>query len=326
MPTAGLPTAGLRVLSMADTSECDDVLDPLRRVADVSVRPADPAVLRDQITDTNIYLAALQVRIDAAAIDSAKRLKAIATPSTGLDHIDLGAAQQRGVTVLSLKDDKEFLNSLTATAELAWALLLSVVRRLPWAVQAAHSGDWARDRFRGHQLSGKTLGIVGYGRLGRMVGEFAKAFRMRVIATDVGGVTPARGVELMPLEKLLPQADVVSIHVHLTDETRGMIGCEQFSSMKRGAVLINTSRGAIVDEAALLEALQSGKLLGAGLDVIDGEWRPDIAQHPLIQYASKHQNLVISPHIGGVTFESQRMAYARTVEMILNFLREKALI
>ena len=316
----------IRVLSLADTSDCDDVLDPLRRVADVAIRPADAAILRTEIVNTDIYLAALQVRIEATHLDAANRLKAIATPSTGLDHIDLAAAQERNITVLSLKDDKDFLNSLTATAELAWALLLGVVRRLPWAVQAAHSGDWARDRFRGHQISGKTLGIVGYGRLGRMVAEFGKAFRMRVIATDTGHTRPAGGVELMSLEKLLPQADVVSIHVHLTESTRGMIGREQIAQMKRGAVLINTSRGAIVDEAALLDALKSGQLLGAGLDVIDGEWRTDLPQHPLIQYAARHQNLVISPHIGGVTFESQRMAYARTVEMILSFLREKELI
>ena len=316
----------IRVLSMADTSDCDDVLDPLRRVADVVVRPADADILRDQISEADIYLASLHVRVDAVTIDAAKKLKAIVTPSTGLDHIDLPAAQRRGVAVLSLKDDKTFLNSLTATAELAWALLLSVVRRLPWAVQAAHSGDWARDRFRGHQLSGKTLGIVGYGRLGRMVGEFGKAFRMRVIATDITSLEPQSGVELMPLAKLLPQADVVSIHVHLTDSTRGMIGRAQLASIKRGAVLINTSRGAIIDESGLLDALSSGHLLGAGLDVIDGEWRSDIAQHPLIQYATNHQNLVISPHIGGVTYESQRMAYARTVEVILNFLREKELI
>jgi D-3-phosphoglycerate dehydrogenase / 2-oxoglutarate reductase len=324
MPTAG-PMA-IRVLSMADTSDCDDVLDPLRRVAEVLVRPADAATLAQLIAAADVYLASLHVRLDAAAINSATRLKAIATPSTGLDHIDPAAAQQRGVTVLSLKDDKAFLNSLTATAELAWALLLSVVRRLPWAVQAAHRGDWARDRFRGHQLSGKTLGIVGYGRLGRMVGEFGKAFRMRVIATDVTSMQPEADVELMPLAQLLPQADVVSIHVHLTDATRGLFGREQIATMKRGAVLINTSRGAIVDEAALLDALESGALLGAGLDVIDGEWRPDLASHPLIRYAGAHENLVISPHIGGVTYESQRMAYARTVEMILKFLRERQLV
>jgi D-3-phosphoglycerate dehydrogenase len=193
-------------------------------------------------------------------------------------------------------------------------------------VQAAHSGDWARDRFRGHQLSGKTLGIIGYGRLGSMVAEFGKTFRMRVVATDVTRRPAASGVTMMSLAELLPQADVISIHVHLTDQTRGMLGREQFARMKRGAVLINTSRGAIVDEAALLDALNTGALLGAGLDVIDGEWRTDLAQHPLIQHAATHQNLVISPHIGGVTYQSQRMAYARTVEMIVNFLRERTLI
>jgi D-3-phosphoglycerate dehydrogenase len=258
--------------------------------------------------------------LDRETIRAVSRLKVIATPTTGLDHIDLAAAQSRGIAVLSLRDDKEFLSRITATAELAWGLLLSVVRRLPWAVQAAHSGDWARDRFRGHQLSGKTLGIIGYGRLGRIVAEYGKAFRMRVLATDVSEVVPADYVERMPLSELLPQADVISIHVHLTDQTRGMLGPPEFAQMKHGAVLINTSRGAIIDESALLSALQSGALLGAGLDVIEGEWRTDLAQHPLIAYAASHQNLIISPHIGGVTFESQRMAYARTVEMILNFL------
>ena len=315
-----------RVLSMADTSACDDVLDPLRRVAEVSVRAPDIEILRRELPEADVYLASLHVRVDAAAIAAATRLKAIATPSTGLDHIDLAAAERRGVAVLSLRDDKAFLNSLTATAELAWALLLSVVRRLPWAVQAAHAGDWARDRFRGHQLAGKTLGIIGYGRLGRMVAEYGKAFRMRVIATDRAKVDPAEGISVMPLDELLAQSDVISIHVHLTDETRGMIGPSEFARMKRGAVLINTSRGAVIDETALLEALNDGTLLGAGLDVIEGEWRTDLDRHPLIQHAAAHQNLVISPHIGGVTHESQRLAYARTVEAILSFLRERKLV
>jgi D-3-phosphoglycerate dehydrogenase len=282
--------------------------------------PADAGVLRARLGEFDAYLASLQVQLDCTTIESAAKLKVIATPSTGLDHIDLGAAQARGIPVLSLRDDKEFLSALTATAELAWGLLLSVVRRLPWAVLAAHSGDWARDRFRGHQLSGKTLGIIGYGRLGRIIGEYGKAFRMRVLATDISDVAAADHVERMPLAELLPQADVVSIHVHLTEQTRGMLGAAEFARIKRGAVLINTSRGAIIDESALLAALQDETLLGAGLDVVDGEWRTDLAQHPLIAYASSHQNLVISPHIGGVTFESQRMAYGRIVEMMINFL------
>src|SRR6266542_2172266 len=137
-----------RVLSMADTADCDDVLDPLRQVADVVVHAADPVVLRGQIGHFDVYLASLHVQLDAAAIESATRLRAIATPSTGLDHIDVAAAQRCGIPVLCLRDDKGLLDQLTATAELAWALLLCVVRRLPWAVQAAHRGDWARDRFR----------------------------------------------------------------------------------------------------------------------------------------------------------------------------------
>jgi D-3-phosphoglycerate dehydrogenase len=196
------------------------------------------------------------------------------------------------------------------------------MRRLPWAVRAAHSGIWARDAFRGHQLSGKTLGIIGYGRLGRMVAEYGKAFRMRVLATS-HSESASDYVELMPLDDLIAESDVIAIHVPLNADTRKMIGPKQFDWMKPGAILLNTSRGAIVDEAALLTALECNAIAGAGLDVIEGEWREDLANHALINYAAEHQNLVISPHIGGATFESQRMVYDLTVRKILTFLRER---
>jgi D-3-phosphoglycerate dehydrogenase len=310
---------------MVDTSACGDVLDPLRNVCDVVELPPDAAQLRQRVNDFDVYLASLHVRLEGDYISDNTRLKAVATPSTGHDHIDVVACQKQGIELLSLRDEKDFLDSVTATAELAWGLLLCVVRRLPWAVQSAHAGIWARDGFRGRQLSGKTLGIVGYGRLGRMVGEFGKAFRMRVLATDVHDKPAAPGVEFMSLDQLLPQADVVSLHVHLTDVTRGLIGVEQFALMKPSAVLINTSRGAIVDESALLEALERGVLGGAGLDVVDGEWRSDLENHPLIRYAAAHQNLVISPHIGGITHESQWMGFSHMVGMILDFLRKRRL-
>jgi D-3-phosphoglycerate dehydrogenase len=311
---------------MVDISACGDVLDPLRKVCDVVELPADALQLRRQVNDFDVYLASLHVRLEAEYISDGTRLKAVATPSTGLDHLDVAACQERGIEVLSLRNEREFLDRVTATAELAWALLLCVVRRLPWAVQSAHAGIWARDQFRGSQLSGKTLGIVGYGRLGRMVGEFGKSFRMRVLATDLNTNPAVSGIEFMSLEQLLPQADVISIHVHLTEATRGMIGAEQFALMKPNAVLINTSRGAIVDESALLAALERGALGGAGLDVVDGEWRADLVNHPLIRYASAHKNLVISPHIGGVTHESQRMGFSHMVGMILNYLHARRLI
>jgi D-3-phosphoglycerate dehydrogenase / 2-oxoglutarate reductase len=309
-----------RVLSMADFSPFPELLDPLRQLGEVVLLPPEEQVLRERIGEFDAYLAALQVQADRATLERAKRLRVIATPSTGLDHLDVEAMRDRGIELISLKFDTAFLDQITATAEMAWCLLLTVVRRLPWAFEAARRGDWARDRFRGHQLSGKTLGILGYGRLGRIVAQYGLGFRMRVLACDVRPVELAAGVERVELDRLLAESDVLSIHIHLTEENRGFIGAAAFERMKRGAVLINTSRGAIVDEAALLAALEDGRLLGAGLDVIEGEWRTDLQQHPLIGYANAHQNLVISPHLGGVTYESQRMAYGRTVGKLVDYL------
>ena len=310
------------VLNAGDVEACPDVFDALADIAEVTTVPPDRAAVLDRVADIDAYVCALAVRVDREFLDRARRLKVIATPSTGLDHIDMAEVEKRGVTVLSLKNDTEFLDGITATAEMAWALLLAVVRRLPGSFEAAKRGEWARDRFRGHQLSGKTLGILGYGRLGRQVAEFGKAFRMRVLACDVREVPLAADVRRVTFDELLRTSDVLSIHVHLTEANRGLINASAFAAMKPGAYLINTSRGAIIDEAALLESLQSGRLGGAGLDVIDGEWSDRLADHPLIHYANAHENLVISPHTGGVTVESQRMAYQHTVEKLRAFLVE----
>lgn len=299
------------ILNTVDLGACLDALEPLKNIAEVTHLPALQDALLERIADFDAYIASLHVQMTRPLLERATRLRVIATASTGTDHIDLRCAQERGITVLSLKDDREFLDSITATAEMAWALLLATVRRLPWAFAAALEGRWARDEFRGRQLSGKTLGILGYGRLGSIVASYGRAFRMRVLACDVKPVTPAEGVEIVDFERLLAESDVLSIHIHLTEANRMIIDAAVLSRMKEGAVLINTSRGGIVDEAALLAALQSGHLGGAGLDVIDGEWRDDLDRHPLIWYAREHQNLVISPHIGGVAVEAQKAAIER---------------
>jgi D-3-phosphoglycerate dehydrogenase len=305
---------------MADTSFCPQVFDCLRDVAEIVIAKPDAAELRRLIVDVDAYLCTLFVRTDRDVIEAGTRLRAIVTPSTGLDHIDLEAARERGIAVLSLTKETAFLDSVTATAEMAWCLLLAVVRRLPWAFDAARQGHWARDAFRGRQLSGLTFGIVGYGRLGRIIAEYAKAFRMRVLACDVRPVEPAPGVELAGFERVLAESDVVSLHVHLTPENRRLINARTLAMMKRGAVLLNTSRGGIIDESALLAALEAGQLAGAGLDVIDGEWSDDLRRHPLIDYANRHENLVISPHIGGVTVESQASTLAFMARKLKDFL------
>jgi D-3-phosphoglycerate dehydrogenase len=312
-----------KILDMADCTAYPGVFAPLAKLADMVSLPAEQQVLYDRIPEFHGYFASLHVRADRQVIERARQLRVIATSSTGTDHLDLAAAAERHITVLSLKNDTEFLDGITATAELAWGLLLAVVRRLPWATAAAFRGDWARDRFRGRQLSGKTLGILGYGRLGRMVAEYGKAFRMKVLACDVRQVRPADGVTMVDFETLLGQSDVLSVHIHLTEETRGLLDERALARMKPGAVLVNTSRGAIVNEASLLAALESGRLAGAGLDVICGEWDDNLSSHPLIRYANAHENLVISPHIGGVTYESQHLAMEHTVAKLLKFLEEQ---
>ncbi|MEO6907163.1 MAG: NAD(P)-dependent oxidoreductase [Abditibacteriaceae bacterium] len=309
-----------RILNMADVTPFPQALDSLCKVAQVTTLPADQQLFDSVIGDYDGYFASLYVQATQEVLEHAPRLKVIATPSTGLDHVDMKTVTRRGIKVLSLKEETPFLESITSTAEMTWALLLAVVRRLPWSFEAVKNGHWARDEFRGHQLSGKTLGILGYGRLGRMVAEYGKAFGMHVLACDniLDDGTPE--VTRVDFSTLLWESDIVSIHIHLTPENHRLFNQDIFAQMKPGAILLNTSRGAIIDETALCAALESGHLGGAGLDVIDGEWNPDLKNHPLIAYARRHQNLVITPHIGGVTLEAQRDTLEFTARKLADFL------
>ncbi len=309
-----------QILNMADVDVAKDLFEPLRDIAEVLSLPSSEAALRAHLPKSDGYIASLKIPVTRDLFSLAPGLRVIVSPSTGSDHLDLAAMKEMGIDYISLKGDEEFLRSITATAELTWALLLATVRKLPWSFAAAREGNWAREEFRGHQLSGKTLGIVGYGRLGRITAQYGQAFRMRVIATDNREIAPEAGVEMVKFDRLLRESDVISIHVHLDDSTRQLFNKQAFTSMKPSAVLLNTSRGAILDEEALLEALIAGRIAGAGLDVIDGEWRSDLKNHPLIAYSRTHENLVISPHTGGITYESQRAAMDQVIRKLRDYL------
>jgi D-3-phosphoglycerate dehydrogenase len=311
-----------KLLDMAGMSVSPEALARLRAVADVTSLAPDRGQLLDRIGQSDVLLIALKLQIDRIVLERTTRLKLIVTPTTGLDHIDLVAAAERGVTVFSLREDRAFLNQITATAEMAWTLLLATVRNLASAFDSVKDGTWESGRFRGRQLSGRTLGVVGYGRLGHMVAEYARAFRMRVLVCDNKPNDTPNGVEQVPFDRLVKESDVISIHIHATPQNTNLFSAGVFEMMKRGAVLINTSRGEIIDEDAFLAALQAGRLAGAGLDVISGERRPDIGNHPLIQYAKNHDNLLITPHIGGVTYDSQSLVSERIVDRIVEFLRK----
>lgn len=301
---------------MADLSVSPATERLLEAETNLIIKPPDRQTLLHTIPTCDAYLATLKLRLDREFFDAARRLKIIATPSTGTDHIDLELAAERGVIVVTLKEETEFLDKVTSTAELAWGLLLAAVRHIPSAFADTLQGNWGRDKFRGRQLSGKTLGILGYGRLGRIVADYGKAFRMNVIACDIKPFD-SPGVEPVDFGTLLARSDVLSIHIHLTDQTHGLISREAFTRVKPGIVIINTSRGAIIDEDALIDALGNGTVSAAGLDVIQGEWREDLADHPLIRYARDHSNLIIVPHLGGTTFEAQ--------DMTLQFIAQKLL-
>jgi len=293
----------MKVLCTLDLPLMPDGLAPLQAVADVDHLMLDQEQLLACIDRYDAYICNADLQVTAEVIARAARLKVVATPSTGTDHIDKKALHARGIPLLALTTEYELLDNFTATAEGGWGLLLACLRRIPAAFEAAKEGDWARSRFTSWQLSRKTLGVLGVGRLGKMVVEYGKAFRMRVLGCDPKDFT-IPGVERVDFDTLLSESDVISINVHLNDETRGMLSTDAFARMKDGVVIVNTARGAIIDEAAFLAALESGKVGAAGLDVIDGEWMENLTRHPLIQYARQHDNLVITPHTASATVES----------------------
>jgi D-3-phosphoglycerate dehydrogenase / 2-oxoglutarate reductase len=237
-------------------------------------------------------------QITSESLAYADRLKVIGRAGVGVDNIDVSAATARGIAVLNARSG----NTISA-AELAFALLLALVRRIPAADRSMRAGEWDRRSFSGVELHGKTLGLLGVGRIGGEVARRARTFGMRVLAHDPF-VTPDRAtalqVELVELDRLIREVDVLSLHVPLTDATAGMLGRDEIVAMKRGVYVINAARGGVLDEAALLEALESGHVAGAALDVFAEEPLP--AGHALRAAA----NVVLTPHLGAATAEAQQ--------------------
>lgn len=278
----------------------------LSGLGSVKLADADSRQLRFLAADADVLWVRLRNHIDATLMDAAPRLRIIASPTTGLNHIDTAEAALRGIRVISLRDAREFLQGVRATAEHTIGLMLALLRSIPASVRHVRYGGWNRDLFKGRELYGKTIGVVGYGRLGRIVARYLRAFEACVLASDPHVNEPELedGVRLVPLHELLQSADIISVHVSLNPGTMNLFGREQFASMRPGSWFINTSRGEIVDENALLDALRTGRLAGAAVDVVAGEHESGRIRSPLITYARRHNNLIVTPHCGGCTAES----------------------
>lgn len=280
-----LSAAGLAVLEASAGIRLDDASGANREGLKAALEGAAGLIVRSRTI------------VDVELLEAADALEVIGRAGVGVDNIDVEAATRRGIAVLNAPG-----GNTVSTAELAFALLLGVARKLPAADHSIREGHWDRKSHRGTQLHGKTLGIVGAGRIGSAVGRRAKAFGMKVIVHDPY-LTDDRaadlGLEKRGLHELLAEADAVSLHVPLTDATAGMIGRQEIERMKPGAFFVNAARGGLVDETALAEALASGKLAGAALDVLEREPLRD--DSPL----RTAPNLVMTPHLGAATDEAQ---------------------
>lgn len=282
------------------------VLRSLAEVAHLEVADLDRPGLLRAVPPIDLLWVRLRHRIDQEVLDAAPHLGALATATTGLTHLDLPALEARSVTVLSLKGETAFLDRIRATAEHTLLLMLALLRHLPAATEHARGGGWDRDRFRGGELNGRTVGLIGYGRLGRMVGALCSAFGARVLATDPRPGAPDPRVERVDLATLLAQADLISLHVAYEVSTHHLLGPAEFRAMRPGTLLVNTSRGEVVDEVALLAALDAGHLGAAALDVLHDERSTGMAHHPLVRRAQSDRRLLLTPHLGGATFESMQ--------------------
>jgi len=280
------------------------------------------AVQKKKILSTiTILVVRLKHEINKVWLDKMPGLEIIVSPTTCLNHIDLAEADKRKIRMISLKGHTDFLKNITSTAEEAFALLLALIRNIPWAFDDVKSGRWDRDVWKGHQLSGKTLGLLGCGRLGKIMAKYGQAFGMKVIGADPNVDVSALlkdGIKKVTIAELFKQADVVSVHVNLEEDTRELVNEKLFSLMKRDAYFINTSRGEIIDEKALLHVLKNKKIAGAALDVMENEVEgKHLNNNPLIEYAKKHKNLIVVPHIGGATYEAMHITEEYVADLVL---------
>ncbi len=246
-------------------------------------------------------------KFTARVFDACPRLRLLSLWGTGTDHVDLAAAARRGVAVTNTPGV-----SAVAIAEHTLALLLAVARRIPQVDRATRVGEWPRGQ--SVQLHGKTCGIIGLGAIGREFARLAAGIGMRVAAWTMH---PRPGDAIVPLDEIYRTADAISLHLRLSPDTVGFVGRVQFAAMKAGAILINTARGGIVDEAALIEALSTGRLAGAGLDVFASEPLP--AGHAL----TRLDNVVLTPHCAGITPEAMEAGLRMAVRNIWEFLERR---
>lgn len=263
----------------------------------IAVAP-EPEELHAAFRRCTVFIdASMKVPIGAEDIAAADDLALVITATTGATHIDQDALAARDIPLKTLKGQTDFLRGITPAAELSWALVLACGRHLRAAIDHVGDGRWERTRFPGLMLKGRSIGLIGMGRIGGWMARYANAFGMTVNYYDPHPVEAPAYAYALPLEDLVSGSDIISIHVHVDATTTGMIDARLLAKFKPGAIFINTARSELTDEDALVAALESGRLSAVGADVLVHE--PDPSKSPLWRYARDHDNVIITPHIGG---------------------------
>lgn len=312
-----MTTSKIKILVSDDVSETG--LKPFREAGfkvekHIGLKPDELCSL---ISDYDGLVVRSETKVTDRVMDAAKRLRAIGRAGVGVDNIDVAAAATRGIVVMNAPDG----NTIT-TAEHSFAMLLALARKIPLAFTSLRAAKWERKKFVGVELYGKTLGIIGLGRIGRTVARIAMGFNMRVIAYDPF-VTPESTrdleLEILPIEEIFKRSDFISLHTPLTSETRGILGAQAFSLMKRGVRIINCARGGLVDETALYHAIKEGIVAGAAIDVFEQE--PPPPDLPLLSL----DEVIMTPHLGASTTEAQEGVAVTVAEQMRDYFMTGAL-
>jgi D-3-phosphoglycerate dehydrogenase len=290
-------------------------LEILERSAGLEVvnKPGlSPGDLLQEIADAEALVIRSGTKVTEEVIDAAGKLKVIGRAGIGVDNVDVDAATRRGIVVMNTPGG----NTVT-TAEHAIALLISLARHIPQATASMKAGKWQKKLFTGTELYNTTLGVIGMGNIGRIVADRARGLGMKVVAHDPflsDAAASKLDCELVSFDDLLARADIITVHVPKTKDTLGLLGADAFAKVKPGALLINAARGGIVDEEALLKALDQGQIGGAGLDVFVEE--PPPSDHPLVT----HEKVICTPHLGAATDQAQVNVAIAVAEQVRDYL------
>jgi D-3-phosphoglycerate dehydrogenase len=279
---------------------------------------SNPKEYQQHLPEADALLVRSAVKVTKEVLEKAPKLRVIGRAGVGVDNVDIPAATAAGVLVMNTPG-----GNAVSVAEHTLALMLGMARGIPAASVSTKSGKWEKKKFLGNELRGKTLGILGLGSIGQEVVKRARAFEMRILATDPyvsSQVAKDLGIELVGLATLYAESDYLTLHMALTPETRNMLSREAFAQMKTGVRIVNCARGELIDPAALREALESGKVAGAALDVFASE--PATAENPLFAFDS----MIATPHIAGSTEEAQEIVGVRIVEQVVEYLNSGVVI